>query len=1236
MPTLKDYENTDELHNPSTEQARRLNDLEDQTGKDAGVNAGIDQSESFANDPANSSKNIDDTREREQTANSQDSNPFGYQSSGGGSNKKAFAKILLKRGGPLGLAALIFGGAGLGLFFLSPGLLLVQIKEVFTNYGSDASRAAPVRYKKLMNYTLGNNKVDAACAKSPSSVKCKVGTFSEKQVKAYEDAGFKVRGDDFNGRTRITEIQFPDENDSKGGTKPGKVVKTGAEYDRELRRSASSASKALRAFNPGNNVFNGARFTSKVLAKWGQNKSKVTLTGDTEDDKKKDFSTKVGADKDNAALEEDFKEKNATKFESLKHVSIGARASGPAGVGCLLYNTERATLAGVKAYNAARYVTFAMLFLKVADQIKSQGDVDPGTVAALGAILTGYATSGPEKGLSATDSQGYKVAAYGGERRLASFTQRTLLGGNSEFITLDNTIKWMQDKVGKSSIRAACKTADSFLLGTALGTAMCAGEVGAATAAGTEIPGAGNFLGALGSTAACVGQFILMGVAVGKIVSKMLDHFIPMAVKALANAPIKSNISGVDAGNAIALGAGTLMDTTNASRGLAPGSKDQVTHFLASTQSSQDEYDKIASYDARDEPLNMYNEHSFLGSLVRKSGVLSLNNASLSGGVVSLGQLFQTVSAMPSTAMAASMPVSLKPGDLDNCPSSELQEAGFACNVLGQPKYMMTDQELNMDVDANLDYMISHTQVDEETGAPVTDSSYEKWTKYCTEQRDDLMGSSSLPIEDGDYDWSTGRNCGPLADFSGDNSQTDISNYVVYYNTLADKEDQDTEIASSAAPTGNGTSFRIASFNMKGASHTDGPHQNEPTTATSTWSARAPLSLNVVKSKNLEIVGFQEFEPVQRNFMQKGLPNYGMTKEGKNSDAIMWNKDRFSLEDEGTWLTTYFGGNTDEPWIRLKDKSSGQVFFVMNAHDPINRGQGDNEARYQNALAHAAQIKKLHPEAPVLLTGDFNSSYSNDAGAGAATDDKLTYCVLTSSGLVNDSYDLSVPRQAKCPNKPKGDPNFIDHIYLTPEIQVTSFGYVPGGPPHKYTSNGSDHPTIFSDVVIPGSGENVGTKGAITWPLDKKWWTSNKLDFLDAHGLTSSTFTSPTIAGWSSDISTPPDGSPIYSMLAGKVTASDSCRVIVESDISGGKLTIAYGHGNPSVKQGDTVSSGQKISSLAANCNATGGHLHVDMSLSGKHICPQDVFIAIGQDTNPDFAGLAKKYTGAPNGCGRV
>jgi murein DD-endopeptidase MepM/ murein hydrolase activator NlpD len=203
---------------------------------------------------------------------------------------------------------------------------------------------------------------------------------------------------------------------------------------------------------------------------------------------------------------------------------------------------------------------------------------------------------------------------------------------------------------------------------------------------------------------------------------------------------------------------------------------------------------------------------------------------------------------------------------------------------------------------------------------------------------------------------------------------------------------------------------------------------------------------------------------------------------------------------------------------------------------------------------------------------------------------------------------------------------------LTPEIQLTAFDYVRGG----YTSNGSDHPTIFSDVVIPGSGENVGTKGAITWPLDKKWWTSNKSDFLDAHGLTSSTFTSPTIAGWSSDISTPPDGSPIYSMLAGKVTASDSCRVIVESDVSGGKLTIAYGHGNPSVKQGDTVSSGQKISSLAANCNATGGHLHVDMSLGGKHICPQDVFIAIGQDTNPDFAGLAKKYTGAPNGCGRV
>jgi surface antigen len=82
---------------------------------------------------------------------------------------------------------------------------------------------------------------------------------------------------------------------------------------------------------------------------------------------------------------------------------------------------------------------------------------------------------------------------------------------------------------------------------------------------------------------------------------------------------------------------------------------------------------------------------------------------------------------------------------------------------------------------------------------------------------------------------------------------------------------------------------------------------------------------------------------------------------------------------------------------------------------------------------------------------------------------------------MNDSYDLSVSRAVKCPNKPKkGTSNYIDHIYLSPEIKVTTFKSLEGG----YTNNGSDHPTVYADIAIPSkdgaTDDGTSTPGGST------------------------------------------------------------------------------------------------------------------------------------------------------------
>ncbi|MDB5165245.1 MAG: transglycosylase, family [Candidatus Saccharibacteria bacterium] len=1059
--SYKNDSEEDERLNPAT----RAKDLfnQEQAGYDrelSDIENGFDKTADSSKEDENieKMKNIDDVGQQEDQAGSS----FPYNQTGRPEKRKIDFKGIRKKVGPLGFfGAILFGGGGLGLFFFSPGLLLVQMKEIFTNYGSSASRAAPARYNKMLKYTVGNPKVKAACASNPAGKKCTLGTMSEAQKSNYEKAGFKMVGDDVSGRTRITSIEFPD----------GTRVETGDEFISHTRKNVAAASAANKAHNPATKVFNGGRFTDLVLKRFGQTKSKEKVSGNDEKERKDSINKRTGND---ISDEERLKSFSDTYDGRIKASANKVnRFTGPIAIACATYNIGKATIAAVKVANGIRFVSFAMLFLKVADQIKNQGDVDPETASMLGTVLTSTAVSGEKAGLAATDSQGYKIAAYGGEGLLKEFTRAFLLGGNKLLITIDKTIKLLQDKLGgRNNVKFICRSANDPKLILLLILLMCGAGASTGAVAGTIVPLAGNFIGALAGTAFCVGLMLAVAVGIEFVIGILVRLALPYVVEALANSNLDVNkISAVDAGNAMAVGSGVMLGTTALSRGLKAGNKGDVTTFLAATADDKAQMDRIAMYDSKDEPFNVYNEYSFLGSAVRKMGV-ALHTPNYGSEVLSnLGTIISSPLRLltPNAgASPASMPVNVSATDLSDCPEYTMTEIGIDCDKMGQPQFVLSPEELAMEVSDNLDYMLDVNRgFHDENEDVVEGSTYSKWLANCTDQRETPMGATFMPIEDTDYDWSTGENCvGATGD--GHASEEDLSNFRVYYNSLAEKEDGDYVPPQNTPNPSGGSAFRIASFNVLGKSHTDGPGADKP--GFPTWTERIKTSLNVIKSNNLDVVAFQEFEPEQRAYLKENLPNYGQSSHGKTSDSIMWNTDRFTLVDKGTWKTVYFEGPIDEPWVKLKDNDSQQEFYVLSVHDPINKGQGNAQTRYENALAHKALVEKLQAQAPVLLVGDFNSAYTKDGGAGAASDEKLTYCVLAVNGPMNDAYDLSVPRPEKCPNKPDGVRNFIDHIYVSPEIQVDSskepFKQIDSGP----TSNGSDHPTIFSDVIIPGSG----------------------------------------------------------------------------------------------------------------------------------------------------------------------
>ena len=170
------------------------------------------------------------------------------------------------------------------------------------------------------------------------------------------------------------------------------------------------------------------------------------------------------------------------------------------------------------------------------------------------------------------------------------------------------------------------------------------------------------------------------------------------------------------------------------------------------------------------------------------------------------------------------------------------------------------------------------------------------------------------------------------------------------------------------------------------------------------------------------------------------------------------------------------------------------------------------------------------------------------------------------------------------------------------------------------------------------------TGGALTesdtsstaWPIDKKFFDANPSDFLDSHVMFSGTFTSPYQKGAAVDISGQL-GTPIYSMYDGVVTRTNLCGagdgMIIKSQVQGGTLLAAYGHGiKPRFSVGDPVKAGQQIlDEGAAGCKVFGAHLHLDMTYNGEHICPQDVFKGLSENTALDYSSLPGKMRA---GCG--
>lgn len=252
------------------------------------------------------------------------------------------------------------------------------------------------------------------------------------------------------------------------------------------------------------------------------------------------------------------------------------------------------------------------------------------------------------------------------------------------------------------------------------------------------------------------------------------------------------------------------------------------------------------------------------------------------------------------------------------------------------------------------------------------------------------------------------------------------------------------------------TTFRVATFNVLGASHTKpggNKHGWAPAPTRMTWAT------SVVQASGADVVGFQEFESPQVNtFLARTSGGWGVYpgNTGDPRNSIAWRTDTWQLVEGATVPIPYFHGRTVQmPYVRLRNLATDQDVYFINVHNPASTHRWGNNERWRDAATtrEITLINRLHAENfPVVLTGDFNER------------DEI-FCKITGSGAMVAAAGGSDGSGSCVPPSGSG----VDWIFGSAVIEFSGFVRNDGSLVRRAT----DHPMVVADATIPPLAVNA-------------------------------------------------------------------------------------------------------------------------------------------------------------------
>lgn len=866
MPTVYDQD-ADQQHSPYREQ---LHSAEQQSQTNSAFDDIVNNYDQDADD-SQENANIANAKDKEQAGNGIKVDMEGIKNAaqkvastaaGGGKFNISFRKAA-----PTGAIV----GAGIIGFalttFLPAAMPLLAFKQNASDSYADASRAQQVRYKSMLRYVVGNKQIEEAC-KKPSSIACKLGTMSDTDKNNHDNNKLKVDG---------TKITVPDKDGKettrwivKSVTAPdGTVLNNGDSFISKMATDVQFAIAAKRGHNPRNNVFNGGQFSKNVLPRFGLDKSQVPDLPKDKEEQDKARNKLIGLKEDGTAdkdkLKQSAEERSKKGFGNTDtdtmrdggevdrggtKIKVGKGLAAIPGVACMVYNTGRLVVNVAKIERYVYLAQFVMPFWKVADQIRDNGTTSGETVGAFAGQLTARSNKPETKGLSAMDAQSMKMFFGGDEKGLQNYTKDFLLHNNAILKGLDGMIGKVDETIASTpglggSTRGMCRMVNSWqgqVIGTAACVVMGAIQGGIGAAGGTVVPVLGNLVGGIGGvgaaaiecTAAVVGGEII-GKGVGYLTEKVI---IPAVMEAAVEGLPNATSVGPPVGEGLAIGAAVILNRANRYNGVTkPSTAKSRAAFNAATGETDQLYKQIEVAEASDTPFDVYNRYSFMGSIFASmnSRIFTTESRTTSGNF-SFQRLFGAFSLAPSVLAIGESPSPITAEDMGECSDRSLRSIGVECTLNDQLTYDMSPTALTMDIQSNLDYMISHGQIDEDTGEanpdavaikidnssapavvaskPITingvEYTYEKYVKYCAE-RDADAGITTEPIESDEFDWAMGTRC-------TDENEA-MANFEAWRSTMVGNADSDyTEEQGNdpSVPAGDGgTIGSVASGDAK-------------------------------------------------------------------------------------------------------------------------------------------------------------------------------------------------------------------------------------------------------------------------------------------------------------------------------------------------------------------------------------------------------------------------------------